>query len=564
MNQEKFWHKSYGRAIPEFDPREFETDLVSVFREAIGKHGPRQAVIFMGLPLTFLQIDAFADRFAQALIAHGFGKGDVVGINLPNVPEYVIAWLGAMKVGCVTTGISLLLSPGELAKQLRDSRAKGLVILDALARARAGEVLADCPDLDLVIPVAIMDFLKEAPASPFPAPPGKKVLNFGSVFRSDAYPAVSPDVVLSPDDTAYLMFTGGATGPPKGAILTHRACVSELMIVRRYLEYGEREGKVLSAFPMFHIAGLLFNAITFSAGLTQILLPDPRNIDFIVKMLTEQKPFMISNVPSIYYLLIAHPGFRALDHAGLEQVISAAAPFPEDSQKELERIVGPGKVMELWGMTETARVGAMNPLRGRKKLGTVGLPLPNMDVKLVDPETGRKVGINEPGEILIKGPNLMSGYFLNPEETALVLEKDGYLHTGDVAIQDEEGYLRLVDRTKDMIIVSGYKVFSKKVEDMLADHPAVGIMALVGVPNPDRPGSELVKAYVVKAANFRFEGTDDELKKDIVEFAKTKAAPYEVPKIIEFLETMPLTGVGKLDKKVLRAMARGETRKQAE
>ena len=556
MIKEKFWRKSYGREIPEFEPFEFETDLVSVFREAMVSCGQRQALIFMGMPLTFQQVDSYADSFAQALVSHGLGKGDVIGVNLPNIPEFVIAWLGAMKAGCVTTGISLLLSSSETADQLNDSRAKGVVVLDALLAAKP-EAFSNCPGLQLVIPVSVMDFIKENPAQGLPDLGDKTVLNFGGIFRNKAYEARPPNVSLTPDDPAYIMYTGGTTGPPKGAVLTHRGCTAELKIMRRYLEYEEKEGKVLSAFPMFHIAGLLFNAVAFSSGLTQVLLPDPRNIDFVVDMLETHRPFMISNVPSIYYLLIAHPRFRALDHGDLEQVISAAAPFPEDSQRQLEQIVGRGKVLELWGMTEAAGVGTMNPLRGEKKLGTVGLPLPNMDIRLVDPETGRRVGFNEPGEILIKGPNLMTGYLNKAEETDLVLETDGFLHTGDVAVQDVDGYLRLVDRTKDMINVSGYKVFSKKVEDILAEHPAVELTALVGIPNKERPGSELVKAYVVKARNCAFEGTDDQLAEDIIKFAKLKVAPYEVPKVVEFLEAMPLTSVGKLDKKALRSMARG-------
>jgi len=194
----------------------------------------------------------------------------------------------------------------------------------------------------------------------------------------------------------------------------------------------------------------------------------------------------------------------------------------------------------------------MNPAAGKKKLGSIGLPLINTELKLVDPGTGAPVPLGEAGEICVRGPQVMVGYYKRPDETAKAIDKDGFMHTGDVAVMDEEGYLRIVDRTKDMVIVSGFKVFSKKVEEVLAEHPAVGMVAIVGIANPLRPGSELVKACIQKAPGFAFEGGDEALKADIVRFAKEKLAPYEVPKEIEFLEALPLTTVGKIDKKQLR------------
>ena len=254
----------------------------------------------------------------------------------------------------------------------------------------------------------------------------------------------------------------------------------------------------------------------------------------------------------LYQMLLENPKFKAMDHSTLGTVISAAAPFPQESQMELENIIGKGKLLELYGMTETSPVSTMNPSKGKKKLGTVGMPFLNTDVKLVDPGSGEEVPVGEPGEICVKGPLVMQGYFNKPEATREAVDEDGYMHTGDVAIMDEDGFLKIVDRTKDMIIVGGFKVFSSKVEDVISKHPAVGVMALIGEPNPERPGSELVKAYIQKSPDFAFDGTDDELKADIISFAKEKCSPYEVPKQIDLIEEMPLTAVGKIDKKVLR------------
>ena len=260
-------------------------------------------------------------------------------------------------------------------------------------------------------------------------------------------------------------------------------------------------------------------------------------------------------MPSLYQMLLENPLFRKLNHARLRTCISAAAPFPEESQDELEKIVGKGKLLEMYGMTETSPITAMNPEKGKRKLGTVGLPIVNTDIILLDPITGKKVGTGEAGEICIKGPQVMVGYYNNPEETKKVIDENGYLHTGDIAIQDEEGYLRLVDRSKDMIIVGGFKVFSKKVEDVLAKHPAIESAALVGIPDPNRPGSEIVKAYIMLTPGYD-QQDDATLKADILKMAAQKLAPYDVPKIIEFRKELPLTSVGKIDKKLLRAEAR--------
>jgi long-chain acyl-CoA synthetase len=241
-----------------------------------------------------------------------------------------------------------------------------------------------------------------------------------------------------------------------------------------------------------------------------------------------------------------------LDHSKLRQCISAASPFPKESQEKLEEIVGQGKLLELYGMTELSPVATMNPSIGKKQLGKVGMPIQNVELKLVDPDTGEIVPLGEPGEICVKGPLVMQGYYQKPEETAKAIDKDGYMHSGDVGIMDEDGYLRIVDRTKDMIIVGGFKVFSAKVEDSLAKHPAIGMVALVGIPNPDRPGSEIVKAFIQMDPDFEFDGNKEALTEDIISFAKENCAPYEVPKIVEISEELPLTVVGKVDKKVLR------------
>ena len=569
MAMEKIWQKSYGQDLPDLDPRLFETDTLKLLNESLTKYRNETAFVFMGVPVSFGELDRYANMFAQMLLKNGLKKGDVVGINLPNIPQYIIAWLGTMKAGCVSSGVSPLLSPSEMEHQLKDSDAKALLTLDVIFAARVPEIAPKLPDLKLVIAANVGEFLpkikqflgkllKKLPTGEVKPLPGKTVMRFPETIKPGAYSDAAPQVDLSPDDPVYIMYTGGTTGLPKGAVLTHRNSVAENLVAIKYMNWDQVRGPVISAFPMFHIAGLTFDSISVMCGWTQLLMPDPRNTDFFCQMMEKFKPWLICNVPSMYYMLMANPKFKQIDHSNIQQCISAAAPFPVDSQNDFESIVGKGKLIELYGMTETTAISVMNPIKGQKKLGTVGLPLMNTDLKLVDPTTGQEVGVGEPGEIWVRNPMVMKEYYKKPDETKATVDDEGYMHTGDVAIMDSDGYLTLVDRTKDMIIVSGYKVFSKKVEDIMADHPAVEIMATVGVQNPDRPGSELVRAYVVLAKDYNFDGDEEKLKKDLLEFAKAHLAPYEVPKQIEIITEMPLTSVGKLDKKALRAQARGQ------
>ena len=565
MIDKKVWTKSYGRDIPDLDPSLFETDSVSLLEEAAARFKNDTALVYMGVRVTFGEIDDLANRFAQMLISQGFQTGDVVGINMPNIPEYIVAWRGTMKAGCVSSGVSPLLAPSEMEHQLKDGKISGLVTLDVFFAERVVEMAPRLPDLKLVVAAGVGGFLpkikqivgkllKKIPTGKLVDLEGKTVLPFASILKDSRYAKGAPRVDLGPDDAAYLMYTGGTTGLPKGAVLTHRNISAEIMVASDYLERGKIGGAVLSAFPMFHVAGLVFNSLAFSLGWTQLLLPDPRNVEMICDLLEKEKPFLISNVPSIYYMLLSNPRFKSIDHSSLEICISAAAPFPVDSQETLESVIGKGKLIELYGMTETTAISVMNPLYGEKKLGTVGLPLPNTDIKIVDPTTGKEVPLGEPGEVLVRNPMVMKEYYNNPEETRKAIDDEGFMHTGDVAFMDEDGYITLVDRTKDMIIVSGYKVFSKKVEDLMADHPAVEIMALIGLPNPDRPGSEMVKAYVILSQDYQFDGDEEALKADIISYARKHLAPYEVPRQIEILKEMPLTNVGKLDKKALRSV----------
>ena len=567
--ERKFWEKSYDEGINSLDPQMWETAYLDLVRPTFRDCPRRAAFIYMGVSVTFEQLDQYSNRFAHMLLENGFEKGDVVGINLPNIPEYIIAWLGTLKAGCVVSGVSPLLSVDEMAYQLKDSEARGLVTLDAIFSGRLVNIEQDLPDLKLVVAASVGGFLPaikrmigkligKIPSGKVTTLEGKTVYRFEQVIKTDKFSDSLPAIEISPDDLAYIQYTGGTTGEPKGAMLTHRNVVADLLIWGKWvggvIEWDKSVS--LSGFPFFHTAGLIVNVNCIYMGLTQVLIPNPRDTDHICAEIKKFRPSLLANVPSLYQMLIMNPKFRALDHSSLKLCISGASPFPEESQRELEEIVGQGKLLEVYGMTETSPLTTANPARNEKKLGSIGLPLLNTDIKLIDPESGYEVPIGKAGEICVKGPQVMKGYFKRPEATKESFTADGYLRTGDVAVYDEQGYLTIVDRLKDMILVGGFNVYSKKVEDTLSGHPAVGMVALIGKPDVRRPGSEIVKVFMTINPAYEFDGNEAALKESVIAFAREKLAPYEVPKEVEIREALPLTSVGKIDKKALRARSK--------
>jgi len=558
----QIWKKSWDEGLTDLDPRLFEMSIVDALKPAFGQFPKRAALTYMGTEITFAELDRYANRFADLLVKHGFKKGDLVGINIPNTPEYVIAWLGALRIGCVVSGVSPLLSTEELEYQLKDSNAKGLVTLDAIFAGRLTKIADRLPELKVVAVASIGAFLppvkrvlgtllKKFPTGKVTPLAGKQIYLMKDLVNDRSFSDKDPGVKVGPGDLAYIQYTGGTTGTPKGAMLSHRNIVSNFVSVCKWFGWEPADGVGVNGFPFFHIAGIFVNAALMYLGYTQSLIPNPRNTDHIVSEIARYNPRIIFNVPALYQLLMADPKFKKLDHSRVEVCISGASPFPEESQKELEASVGQGKLIETMGMSETSPLLFLNPYKKKKKLGSIGLPLLNTDVKLIDPPTGKEVGIGQPGEMWVRGPQVMSGYYKKPEENKNSFDKDGYFRTGDVAVMDDEGFLRIVDRTKDMIIVSGYKVFSVKVEGVMTEHPAIDMIATVGVPNPERPGSEIVKAFIQLKPEYA-DKDKKSLEKDITAFAKEKLTPYEVPKVIEFMDALPLTAVGKLDKKRLR------------
>ncbi len=560
---ERPWLKNYDEWIdPDFIPEQ-ET-LAKKLDEVFADYPSRAAIHYMGTTITFREMESLSNRFAAMLAELGMGPGDVVGINLPNLPQFLIAYAGTLRAGCAATGISPLLSPKEMAYQLNDCKAKILVTLDVIYAERVVKIKDKVPDLTHIVTCGIADYLtplkrflgkalKKIPTAKVEPINGKTVMSFLDLMKT--YPDRKPQVEIKPEHNCLIQYTGGTTGMPKGTELTHYNLIANGEHFKQWMDMSMGTEVFISAFPFFHLAGLYFGSGGLTSGNPQILVPDPRNTDHFCKEFEKYKPTMMANVPSLYQMLLENPKFRDLDFEGVKYCFSGAAPFAVESLKALEAVVGKNKVMEAYGMTETSPLMTANPAKGRKKVGSVGVPLQSTYVRLVDLDEGKKqVPLGEAGELIVRGPQVMKGYYNKPEETAHAkreLDGEVWLYTGDVAKMDEDGFFYIVDRSKDMIIVSGYKVFSKEAEETLYAHPAVELCAIVGMEDPKRPGNERVKAVIQLSTEYK--GKDHEqVKKDIIDYCRENMAPYKVPKIVEFVDELPLTAIGKVDKKVLR------------
>jgi acyl-CoA synthetase (AMP-forming)/AMP-acid ligase II len=564
---DKLWLKSYDKHVKPEIPIEVYS-LADMMRRTVKDYPDSLCYDFQGSRATFEETENFINSFANFLLENGVKKGDRVVINLPNLPQFIVSLFGTFYAGCAASGMNFLLQPNEIIYQLKDCGAVAIITLDSFYEEKVRKAIASGEtDVKIVITTNVADVLDLEPSMkqqlieigkiPFGTVEPIEGIRF-STFNEiiEKYPSTkTPDVGITPDDVLLLQYTGGTTGPPKGAILTHRNLISIIQIVNHWFEPGLNPGSdvYISGFPFFHLAGLQFCIQTVSQGCMQILVPDPRDTNYMTGKMKEYegKISLLYNVPTLYMMLAKNRKFKKLDLSSVKGYISGAAPFPSENINEFENIVGKEKVVEGYGMTEASPGVSMNPYLGKKKIGTVGVPFPNTEVKLVDvSDRSREVPLGEPGEIAIRGPQIFKGYWNKPKETENALV-DGWFYSGDVGVMDEDGYITIVDRTKDMINVSGFKVFSVEVDDKMNKHPAIELCSSVGIPDPERPGSEIVKLYVLLKEGFE---ASEETKAAILKFAQENLAKYKVPKYIEILKEIPLTTVGKVDKKVLRKM----------
>jgi acyl-CoA synthetase (AMP-forming)/AMP-acid ligase II len=553
----KRWLKFYDKHVPEklTYPDKLYTDL---FNDAVSKSPNAVAVNYAGEEITYAEFDTLTNKFANFLKEQGLKQGDVVGISLPNVMGNYISIVGTLKAGCVVSGCSPLLTPRELEFQLNNSGAKALVAFDMLwekvspAVGKTGVktiALVRITDFLPAIKKILGKLLKKIPNIEVKPVPGIRMHDFMDILKT-ASPAATV-LKMDTNSSCLLQYTGGTTGVPKGAILTHKNFVSQVTQYARWFDIQPGKEVVMSAFPMFHMAGLALSLLTMAAGGKSIAVPNPRDIAGLIKSLKKHKPTIFCNVPTIYMELLKLPDFNKVDFSNLKCFISGASAMPAEHLKKLEALAGQGKFVEVMGMTETSPVTLGGPLYGKKKVGSVGVPWPDTEVKVVDPETKELVPVGEPGELVAKGPQVFTRGYLNmPEETAKTL-KDGWIYTGDIIRMDEEGYFFMVDRAKDMVNVSGFKVFTRELDDLIIEHPDVAMAATIGTPNPERPGTEIVtSAIVLKPGVEKSDATRDR----IIEFLRQNVSPYKVPKKIMFMDELPMSAVGKILKRELRDM----------
>ncbi len=516
----------------------------------------------VGGTLTYRKLNELADRFANALFELGVRKGDRVALMLPNSPHFVIAFFGAMKIGAIVVNNNPTYTPRELKYQLADAGAETIVLLN-LFWPRLREIQAET-SIRRTIVAHIFDTLgfpsralvrakqrREPDWVEVPKAPG--IFFFQDLLAQS--PPTLPKVERSPADTALFQYTGGTTGLPKAAMLTHHNLVANTIQVASWMpDAHPGQEKLMAAIPFFHVYGMTVAMIyAVYMGAELVIVPNPRPIDNVMTVIQKERCTIFPGVPAMYIGIINHPRVREYDLKSVKACISGSAPLPMEVQEAFGRLTG-GRLVEGYGLTEAAPVTHCNPINGLRKAGSIGIPLPDVDAKLIDLETGADLplGSAQEGELLVRGPQVMQGYWNRPAETAETIDSDGWLHTGDICKADADGYFYVVDRKKDMIITSGYKVLPREVEEVLFMHPKVLEAVAAGVPDPYR--GETVKAYIVPKDGQQL--TADE----IIEFCRQHLAPYKVPRQIEFRTELPKTLVGKV---LRRALVEEEKQKLA-
>lgn len=531
---ERPWLKVYeGHTNPELTF--FEGSLYGLFRNSVEEHREKVALSFYGTEIGFPQLHAMVAKMAASLAAVGVRKGDRVALMLPNCPQYVISFFATVRLGAIVTQLNPMYVEREIKYILKDSRAETIVVY-ADMYLRVKNVL---PETSLKN-VVVVGFGEE------PEGLDEGHLTFDSFLGMEADPA--PEVEINPvEDVAALQYTGGTTGVSKGAMLTHRNLAANVqqtieVFVENEDDFANNEGAV-AVLPYFHIYGLT-SVMMFGirTGGKQLLLPR-FDVQEVLQLVKEQEPALFAGVPTMYMAL--HASGVDLKEYGFDKVRvfnSGGAAMPVKLLHALEEKTG-RKVYEGYGLSEASPVTHFNPTFAERRPGSIGVPIPSTDAKIVDVETGEnEVSVGEHGELIISGPQVMKGYWNMPEETAKTL-RGGWLHTGDVATMDEDGYFYIVDRKKDMIVASGYNVYPREIEEILFEHPAVSEAVAIGISDEYR--GETIKAFVVKNQD------NNVTEEEILSFCKERLAPYKTPKSIEFRDELPKSTVGKLLRRVL-------------
>jgi long-chain acyl-CoA synthetase len=553
---EKIWLKQYPGGVPAEVKTDVYASLVALLEESFRKHAKLPAYRFMGKSFSFEQVDDLSRAFAAYLQGLGLARGDRVAVMLPNVPQYPVAVAGILRAGLVVVNVNPLYTPRELEHQLKDSGAKAILILENFA-ATLQQVADAVPTKHVVLAAMgdLMGLLKGTIVNhvvrkvkklvpPFALPGAVRFNEAISRGRGKAFTAPK----VGPDDIAVLQYTGGTTGVSKGAVLLHRNLVANVLQSEAWYQPALKKVPAgeqvvtICALPIYHIFGFNTNMMLgLRIGGCNILIPNPRDIPGVLKELSRERFHSLPAVNTLFNALANHPDFDSVDWSHLVISVGGGMAVQQATARLwLDKTGCP--ICEGYGLSETSPVAACNPVDATAYTGTIGLPVPNTELTLLD-DDGHEVGAGQRGEIAIRGPQVMAGYWQRPDETAKVMTPDGYFRTGDVGEVDERGYFRIVDRKKDMILVSGFNVYPNEVEDVITQMPGVLECAAVGVPD-DKAG-EAVKAVIVKK--------DPSISDaDVRAWCEANLTGYKRPKIIEFRTELPKTPVGKVLRRELR------------
>ncbi|MEQ6290310.1 long-chain-fatty-acid--CoA ligase [Vogesella sp. GCM10023246] len=550
---EKIWLKNYQPGIAhEIDINEFQS-VTEVFERSATKFRDRPALACMDKVLSYGELDTLSAQFASYLQHElKLAKGARVAIMMPNLLQYPIAVFGILRAGCTVVNVNPLYTPRELEHQLKDAGVDTILILENFASVLE-QVLPRCPVKNVIV-ASIGDMLgfPKGLIVNFVVRKVKKMVppwriaghaRFNDTLKLGAAKPYSP-VKLGHDDIAFLQYTGGTTGVSKGAMLTHKNIVANMLQAGEWIKHAVREGQevIVTALPLYHIFCLTANLMVFTeVGALSVLITNPRDIPGFVKELKKYKVTAITGVNTLFNALLNNPDFKTVDFSSWRLALGGGMAVQKAVAEKWKQITGT-PLIEAYGLTETSPAACINPLDMKEYNGTIGLPIPSTDIEIRD-STGQPLGIGESGELCIRGPQVMKGYWMRPDETAKVIDSQGFLATGDMAMLTPEGFVKLVDRKKDMILVSGFNVYPNEIEDVVALHPGVLEVACIGIPD-DRSG-EVVKVFVVRKDKSLTE-------QDIIHHCRENLTGYKVPKFVEFRDELPKTNVGKILRRALR------------
>jgi len=537
----RIWQQSYPPDAPHEIDMSGCNSLNQLFREAVDKFGERAAFSSFGAALTFNEVDRLSRDFGAWLQQRvGIGKGDRVAMMAPNTFGFAVGMFGIIRAGGIQVNVNPMYSPRELRHQLQDADVDTIVIFSGSTPTLA-EVVADTP-IENVVVFGLDDLIERGlPSPPVDARLRRPVAFTDALAEGADLEFSEPD--MNHDDLVFLQYTGGTTGLSKGAMLTHGNLIANMLQFEAMDDVVE-DGKeiVLTAIPMYHIYALTVNTLSFiKRGGTNVLVTDPRNMETFVKTWAAANPTVTTGVNTLYNGLLHTPGFSDLDFSALKFASGGGAPVQKAVSDKWHALTG-DYIKEGYGLSETSPVVTATPLSEKNYRAGIGLPVPGTEVSLRN-DDGAEVPLGEPGELCVRGPQVMAGYWRQPEATAEAMTEDGFLKTGDIAVMDEQGYMQIVDRKKDMILVSGFNVFPNEIEAELAAMPGVLECACIGVPD-DKTG-EAVKVFAVRSDTAVEAG-------DVRAWCRERLAGYKVPRHVEFLDELPKSAVGKILRRELR------------